>query len=112
MSLIPCGHRLLIKPQKIEDVDDGYKAAVRAGIIIPEAHERLQQSAVDKGTVITLGSTAFRDFGGEAWCSPGDLVAYARYGGKIINDPETNTDYLILNDEDIIAVIKQGNKDE
>jgi len=106
MSLTPCGHRILVRPQRLEDVDEAYKAAQRAGIIIQETHEKLQQAAVDKGTVIELGSTAFKDFGGEAWCKVGDLVAYARYGGKLIKDPKTQEDFLILNDEDIIAIIK------
>lgn len=106
MSLVPCGHRVLIKPQKLEEVDDAYKAAQRAGIILQETHEKLQQAAIDKGLVISVGSTAFKDYGGEAWCKEGDLVAYARYGGKLIKDPKTQEDFLVLNDEDIIAIIK------
>jgi co-chaperonin GroES (HSP10) len=105
MSLVPLGHRLLIKPQKLEDVDQAYKAARSAGIIIQESHEKLQQAAVDKGTVVAMGETAFKDFGGNPWCFVGDLVAYARYGGKLITDPETEENYLILNDEDVICKI-------
>ena len=56
--------------------------------------------------MISVGSTAFKDYGGEAWCKEGDLVAYARYGGKLIKDPKTQEDFLVLNDEDIIAIIK------
>lgn len=101
--IIPLGHRILIKPQTLEDVDDAYKAAKKVGIIINEDHQKLQQAAVDKGVVISLGETAFKDFGGNPWCTVGDLVAYARYGGKTIKDTETGIDYLILNDEDVIA---------
>lgn len=103
MSLVPCGHRILVKPQRIEDVDSAYKSAKNAGIILQESHEQLQQAAVDKGTVVALGSTAYKDFGGTPWCEVGDLVAYARYGGKVVKDPETQEDFLILNDEDIIC---------
>lgn len=106
MSIVPCGHRVLVRPQKLEEVDDAYKAAQRAGIILQETHEKLQQAAIDKGTVVALGSTAFNDYGGEAWCGVGDLVAYARYGGKLIKDTKTQEDFLVLNDEDIIAIIK------
>lgn len=101
--IIPLGHRILIKPQTLEDVDDAYKAAKKVGIIINEDHQKLQQAAVDKGVVVSLGETAFKDFGGNPWCAVGDLVAYARYGGKTIKDVETGIDYLILNDEDVIA---------
>lgn len=103
MSLVPLGHRLLIQPQKLEEVDNAYKAAKAAGIILQESTERLQQTAVDKGVVIDIGPTAFKDFGGEPWCKIGDLVAYARYGGKVIKDPYTQEEYLVLNDEDIIC---------
>lgn len=101
--IIPLGHRILVKPQKLEDIDDTYKLAKQAGIIINEDHQKLQQATVDKGTVVSMGETAFKDFGGEPWCAVGDLVAYAKYGGKAIKDPYTEEEYLILNDEDIIV---------
>lgn len=99
----PLGHRLLVKPDSIEDVDDNYRSAKKAGIIIPDQEARKEQIAVDKGTVVDIGSTAFKDFGGDPWCQVGDRVAYTRYGGKFLKDPETDEEYLILNDEDVIA---------
>ena len=101
--LIPLGHRLLVKPEKIEEVDKAYAAAKQAGIFIPEMEERKEQLAVDRGMVVAIGETAFKDFGGDPWCVIGDKVAYARYGGKVLKDPEDGTEYLILNDEDVIC---------
>lgn len=103
MALIPLGHRLLVKPQKIEDVDQHFAAAKRAGLVIPEMEARKEQIAVDKGTVVAIGETAFKDFGGTPWCNVGDLVAYTRYGGKLLKDPADEQEYIILNDEDVIC---------
>ena len=101
--LVPCGHRLLVKPEKIEDVDKSYAAAKKAGIYIPEMEARKEQLAVDRGVVISLGETAFVDYGGTPWCQVGDMVGYNRYGGKIIKDPKDEQEYVLLNDEDILC---------
>ena len=103
MKFIPLGHRVLVKPQKIEEVDDAYKQARAAGIILQELELRKEQLAVDKGIVVDIGTTAFKDFGGEPWAVIGDLVAYARHGGKLIKDPDSDESYLLLNDEDLIC---------
>ena len=104
MTIKPCGHRLVVKPVKLEDVDEAYKKAKSVGIQFLEQHERVEQSAVDKGVVLSLGSTAFKDFGGDPWCKVGDTVVYARHAGKRIKDGEE--DYLVLNDEDVVAVLE------
>lgn len=100
--IVPLGHRLLVKPEKIEDVDDTFAKAKKAGLFIPELEARKEQIAVDRGTVVSMGSTAFVDFGGTPWCNIGDKVAYTRYGGKLLKDRD-GEEYIILNDEDIIA---------
>lgn len=103
MSLTPLGHRLLVKPEKIESVNKAFESAEQHGIYIPDEVKKKEQLAVDIGIVISLGSTAFKDYGGEPWCVPGDRVAYTRYGGKVINDPVDDENYIILNDEDVIV---------
>ncbi len=105
MSLIPCGHRIVVKPNKIEDVDDTFKSARSAGIFIPELELKKEQISVDKGTVLAIGDTAFKDFGGEPWVEVGDLIAYARHGGKLVKDPSTDEYLLLLNDEDVICKV-------
>lgn len=100
----PCGHRLVVKPVKLEDIDPTLASAKRSGLVLLETSERAEQSAVDQGVVITIGATAFKDFGGEAWCNVGDTVVYARHAGKRIKDTD-GVEYLALNDEDVVAVI-------
>ena len=101
MTVIPCGHRILVKPERLHEVDPTFKSAKNAGLFIPAMAQRQEQAAVDKGHVVAVGPSAFKDFGGEAWCKVGDKVAFAKYGGKFIDD-----DNLILNDEDVVCVLK------
>ena len=106
--LIPCGHRVLIKLDKLEETDETFKSASNAGIVIPKEFKefRLEQNAVDKGTIIEIGPTAWKDFGGEPWAVVGDYIAFARHAGKYITDPTDKQEYVLLNDEDIVCVIK------
>lgn len=107
----PILHRLIVKPDELETKDAAFAAARRLGIeVIREERER-EQAAIDTGTVVAVGPTAFRDFGAEQ--SPvkvGDCVVYAKYGGKVIIDPETEEKFVALNDEDIVALLKKEPK--
>lgn len=107
--IIPCGHRLTVQPLALEDVYDEYKRAAKSGLIIPDTKDRQrEQMSVDQGVVIEIGPSAFKDFGTDAWCSVGDTIAYARHAGKFIKDPDTDKDVLVINDEDVVAIIKKG----
>ena len=55
---------------------------------------------------MAVGDTAWKDFGGRAWACVGDKVVIAKYGGFVIEDPETKERYRLLNDEDIVAVLR------
>lgn len=96
----PCGHRVVVKQDNIEDTDSTYARAKRAGIVMVE-NER-EKASVDTGTVVAVGPTAFKDFGGEPWCKEGDRIAFAKYSGKTIT--EGDTDFIVLNDEDVVYV--------
>jgi len=97
----PAGHRVLVMPDKVDEK--------QGSIFIPiEARERMGEAQI-YGTVISLGMTAFKAFDdGEPWCKVGDRVAFAKYGGFIIKDPETNEIYRLLNDEDVCAIVTGG----
>lgn len=124
MAIKACGHRLTLRPNSVEDSEAAKTKAMadKAGLVLPEkAREELdkerlrEQAGVDQGIVLTIGPTAFRDFGGEPWCNIGDHVAYARHAGKWVKDPETDEDILVLNDEDIVCIIinnKEVSKDD
>ncbi len=104
--ITPVGHRILVSPFKLQEHDKVFAAAQKAGIFLPEMSQRKEEINVDRGKVISMGTTAFKDFGGEPWCKVGDTVGYVKFGGKFIQDPSTEEVFLILNDEDIICVLE------
>ena len=71
----PTGHRVLIKMLKIED-------KTRAGIVIAQSAQTKEQQGCQFAEVLRVGPTAFKDFGGTAWCKAGDTVVTERYPGS------------------------------
>ena len=107
--LKPLGPRVLIKQDRLEEIDPAYKAAKNAGIEIPREFQevRREQDGVVIGTVVALGSMAFDPPVGTGvkWCEIGDRVYFAKYAGKVITDPETKEEFVLLNDEDIVTLV-------
>jgi len=106
--IIPALHRILVKQDKLEDTDKTYVKATALGLVLPE-HEDIKraQASVDKGKVMAIGATAFRDFNTTSPIVVGDYVAYARFAGKRIEDPYTGEEFVALNDEDIVCIFHQ-----
>ena len=94
----PAGYRLLVKPNDIEEVSEG-------GIyLMPD--EKLEKAAQTVGTLVAIGEQAWKDVSdGKPWAKVGDCIMYARYAGKNVVDPDTKEEYVILNDQDVTAVI-------
>lgn len=102
--IIPILHRILVKQDKLEDKDETYRAATRSGIVIPHLDEKTrEQAAIDTGTIVAIGDTAFQDFGAKSPVEVGDYVVFAKHAGKVLVDPDTDEKFVALNDEDIIA---------
>lgn len=101
------GFRVLVKPDPIEKV-------TKAGIVIVE-DERAQEASQYTGTVIDVGAIAWEAFGpnnkGQPWAQPGDRIIYSKYAGKKIKDPETDEQYVVINDDDVVAVVT-GEKED
>jgi len=111
------GHRVLIKVDKMEEVDPVYARARKAGLAFADTEDsRRAQAGLDRGTVIQVGPDAWKAFhysangmygvDFEPWCVVGDLIAFAKYSGKMIEDPETEEKYIVINDEDVVAVLR------
>ena len=103
------GHRVLIKPEAIEEVSAG-------GIVLakPGAQAKLELMATDRGVVIQVGPTCWENYDKDspnwsAWCKPGDRVVFARYAGKLVTNPETKEEFFLINDEDIQVVLEEMN---
>jgi co-chaperonin GroES (HSP10) len=111
--IIPCGHRVVVKQEKLEDVDIAYKKAKAAQIIIAETDDKKrEQAGLDKGTVIALGKGAFVEFNRNQmtdgpWCKIGDKIAFAKYSGKSVVDPDDHEAYMVINDEDVVCIIRE-----
>lgn len=104
MTITVTGCRILVKPFKIQEHDKVFDSARKAGIILTELAERKEQINVDKGTVLQIGSKCHEDYVGDL--KVGDVIGYAKFGGKFIQDPSDDTVYLIVSDEDVICIFK------
>jgi co-chaperonin GroES (HSP10) len=104
--ITPLLHRILVKQFKLEETNKDYHRAKAIGIIISEHEDNKRaQAGVDKGIIVAIGPTAYKDFGTESPIKVGDAVAFARFSGKLIIDPEDDEEYVALNDEDIVAIL-------
>lgn len=108
-------HRVLVKVDEPVDTDalKTKKEVERLGLAMPSSYkDEMEKQAgreaasSDKGIVLALGPTAFNDYGIESPIKVGDYISFAKFGGKVITDPEDGKDYTVINDEDVIAIIK------
>ena len=95
MKLKPLGDRVVIEPQE-EDVDRS-----PGGIYIPDTAKEKPQ----KGKVVAAGPGRTTDEGKliEMPVKVGDVVVYSKYAGTEYT--ESGTDYLIVRESDILAVV-------
>ena len=97
--LKPVLHRILLKLDNVEEVTE-------SGIIISKDLVKKERKAVEKGVVVAIGETAFKDYGGDAGTlAVGDRVIIAQYSGKEVKDLD-DTEYVVCNDEDILVILK------
>ena len=105
MNIIPVGHRLSVKPFTLEQVDDAYSSARKMGIEIIRPNEKREDASIDKGVVLAIGAECWPDQ--EPWCKVGDVIYYAKFSPKFIEDPVTKESIGILNDQDVVCVVKE-----
>ena len=87
MKILPLGDRVLVKAKATEE-----KTA--SGIFIPQTAQEKTQIA----TVVAIGDSE------EIKVKAGDRVLHDKYAGTEIKDG--GEDYLIVNAQDILAIIK------
>lgn len=109
------GNRILIKPDKIENPADAYETLRSSGMRVIQDEKR-ERAAQHIGTVVEIGHACWFDFPSEykQWCRVGDRVIYARHAGKFVSDPDTEEEFVIVNDNDVQCLIvdtkKKGKK--
>lgn len=101
-------NRVLVQ---LEEVKSTHKVAgtdIEIAISYGEGARRVAAS-VDSGVVIAVGPDAYTDYGytDTKPVSIGDKVQFAKYAGREIYDPDEPTKRVaVLNDEDILVIIK------
>jgi len=99
------GFRVLVKPDTLEQIDPNVARARAAGIKLLETTERQERVTIETGTVVQVGPTAFKEYGGDPWCKAGDRISYARHGGMYVKNPDNQDEsWLVINDEDVVVV--------
>ena len=99
-TIEPAGHRVLVKVEEVEKKTAG-------GIIIADTIRDKMTEANIFETIVKIGQNAWKAFDdGVPWAKEGDRVAFAKYGGFVIEDPNTKEQFRLLNDEDITAIIR------
>ena len=101
--------RVLVKPYDVTEHDAAYQAAKRLNLDL--SHEKKlnrEQAAMDKGVVLGWGPTAFSDYNVPNPLTKGDEIVYAKHAGKEIEDPATGEKLVIINDEDVVAIIRKA----
>lgn len=104
MNLEVVGHRVLIDPEVPKDtVEDGALAGFK---IVGESVQR-EKAATTKGKIVGIGNNAWKAFdNGEPWAKVGDIVYFAKYGGKWIK-ADDGKEYVVINDEDCQAIVHE-----
>jgi len=104
----PCGHRILVKPYKFDEVDEVSKKHLEfLKQLEVVGTETRNEASVDKGIVLSIGAQAWLEYGdGSPWCKVGDEIIFAKFSGKSVKDGDE--DLVLLNDEDVVAVTKDA----
>lgn len=103
MSIEVVTFRVLVKPDDV--LEKKYKTEIK-GFVIAGMEKEREQQAVDSGIIVGMGPTAFKDYDTANPLSVGDKVVYAKFAGKEVVDPETQEKFLVINDEDVVAVLR------
>ena len=96
MDIKPLGDRIVVQPLEAEEVTKG-------GIILPEtAKEKPHEGkivAVGRGKVLDNGQIQALEL------KTGDRILYGKYSGSEIKTKD-GKDYLIMKEEDVLAIVK------
>ena len=100
------GYRMLVEIKPVETISEG-------GIVITlDQNVKMEAAGSQFGTVIDIGDTCWTTAEGNnltPWCVVGDRILFAKYGGRIVYDPENkDKDLMIMNDTDVIAVVEES----
>lgn len=101
MQIEMVGYRLLIEPDEIETTSKG-------GIQLV-LDEKLEKAAQQMGTVVSIGSYAWKTADGiwEPWVEVGDRIMFSKHAGRMVRDEENDKTYMYINDTDVLAKVSE-----
>ena len=104
MKITPTGNRILVKPDKVE-------TKTKSGIILT-IDEKREGAASVTGTVVAIGPLAWKEFVDgtfkkvyDEYAQIGDRVQYRRYTGIVVEGDDPADYFLLMNDNDVLAVV-------
>ena len=104
------GFYVLVKQEKVEETYG------ESGIVIhaSEQAKRLSQNAIYYGEVVDIGETAWYDYThkygqkvAEPWAKIGDRVVFTKHGGRHIELPGSDEEYVVVRDGDILVNLEK-----
>ena len=98
MAIKAVGFRILVRPDEV-------KTRTESGIELA-LDLNAEKGARVTGTIVDIGEIAWKAFNPQspyAGLRVGDRVYFAKYAGKRLVDFDTKEEYVVLNDEDIVA---------
>lgn len=105
------GYRILVKADEVETMSEG-------GIFLV-LDEKLERSGQQFGIVVDIGedcwagrSNAGTLVEGKQWCKIGDRILFSKHAGRFVYDPKTKDELLIMNDDDVLAVVKDEEEED
>jgi co-chaperonin GroES (HSP10) len=115
----PCGHKVLVKADDVEKEHAIEGTDIKLEIV--HHNEQMHKASQISGTIVAIGPDAWEAFrkvdaegnwvNGQPWAVVGDKVYFAKYAGHLL-EPNEGEQYMLLNDEDINAIIEQVEIDE
>ena len=100
------GHKLLIKPNLIEDK---IKEGALEGFTYQGDEHKREKAGTETGTILSIGPMAWRAYDGDQddwkpWAKVGDEVYFARHAGRFI-ELDNGEWLMIILDDDVQCVI-------
>jgi co-chaperonin GroES (HSP10) len=117
IAIRPCGHKILVAPLEWEkETEWGFALTPTEN----SETARLEKAGRMYGTLVAVGPQAWKAHAASIakgglckdrdpilsdWAQIGDTVMYSRYAGKNVYDPNDGTEFYLINDEDVLAVL-------
>ena len=99
--------RVLCKPDELKREHAVEGTDIKLALAAPADMERRQEAAIQQGYLISVGPMAYNDWEGDP-PKVGDFVLWMKYSGTGVIDPDTGEKLVLMNDEDIVIVLKRG----